>query len=50
ARVLEWEHRLYPLALRLMAEGRLRIDGATVLIDAPVRHQDGMMNPCPSGD
>ena len=33
ARVLAVEHRIYPLALRLVAEGRVRIDGAR-LIDA----------------
>ena len=27
ARVLEVEHRIYPQALRLVAEGRVRIDG-----------------------
>lgn len=27
ARVLEQEHKIYPLALRLIAEGRVRIDG-----------------------
>ena len=47
ARVLAWEHKLYPLALRLMAEGKLRVDGATVVIDAPLTVQDGLMSPCP---
>jgi phosphoribosylglycinamide formyltransferase-1 len=28
ARVLEQEHRIYPLALRLLAEGRLHVTGA----------------------
>jgi phosphoribosylglycinamide formyltransferase-1 len=32
ARVLQQEHRLYPLALRLLAAGALQIDGARVLI------------------
>ena len=32
ARVLEVEHRLYPEALRLFADGRVRIDGRTVTI------------------
>ncbi len=36
ARVLEQEHRIYPLALRLLAEGRAVVDGAVVrLEDAP---------------
>ncbi len=47
ARVLEWEHRLYPLALRLMAEGKLRVEGNVVHVDAPLAVQDGLMNPRP---
>jgi phosphoribosylglycinamide formyltransferase 1 len=31
ARILDAEHRLYPLAVRLFAEGRLRIDGNRVM-------------------
>jgi len=34
ARILEWEHRLLPLAVRLFAEGRLKVDGHRVRIDA----------------
>jgi phosphoribosylglycinamide formyltransferase-1 len=34
ARVLAVEHRLYPEALRLFAEGRVRIDGRRVFFDA----------------
>ncbi|HEX2441760.1 MAG TPA: phosphoribosylglycinamide formyltransferase [Methylomirabilota bacterium] len=32
ARILEQEHRLYPRAIRLYAEGRLRIDGRRVIV------------------
>ncbi|RAU21048.1 phosphoribosylglycinamide formyltransferase [Paramagnetospirillum kuznetsovii] len=32
ARVLEQEHKAYPLALRLLAEGRVTLDGARALI------------------
>lgn len=32
ARVLEAEHRIYPLAVRLLAEGRVRIDGDRAVI------------------
>jgi phosphoribosylglycinamide formyltransferase-1 len=32
ARVLAEEHRIYPAALRLLAEGRLRIDGDRVIV------------------
>ena len=31
ARVLETEHRLYPLALRLIAEGQVRVEGERVI-------------------
>jgi phosphoribosylglycinamide formyltransferase-1 len=34
ARVLEAEHRIYPQALRLLAEGRLTVDGGRCLIDS----------------
>ncbi len=34
ARILEWEHRLLPLAVRLFAEGRLTVEGKRVRIDA----------------
>ncbi len=38
ARVLEQEHRLYPLAIRLIAEHRLRLKGKQVLFDGtPLR-------------
>jgi phosphoribosylglycinamide formyltransferase-1 len=33
ARVLVAEHRLYPLALRLFAEGRVRIDGERAIVE-----------------
>ncbi len=33
ARILEWEHELLPLAVRLFAEGRLRVEGRNVRID-----------------
>lgn len=32
ARVLEQEHRCYPMAVRLLAEGRARVDGERVLL------------------
>jgi phosphoribosylglycinamide formyltransferase-1 len=37
ARVLRQEHRIYPLALKLLAEGRIRVENGRCLIDgAPV--------------
>lgn len=44
ARVLEQEHRIYPLALRLIAEGRAVVDGDVVRIDAPHAGQ-ALVNP-----
>lgn len=35
ARILEQEHRIYPRAIQLFAEGRVRIAGRTVTIDPP---------------
>ncbi|HSC80642.1 MAG TPA: phosphoribosylglycinamide formyltransferase [Chitinolyticbacter sp.] len=35
ARVLKEEHRLYPMAVRLFAQGRLRIDGGRVRVLPP---------------
>ncbi len=31
-RILEWEHRIYPLTIKLFAQGRLKIDGRHVRI------------------
>ena len=37
ARVLAVEHRIYPLALKLLAEGRIRVENGRCLIDgAPI--------------
>jgi phosphoribosylglycinamide formyltransferase-1 len=33
ARVLAVEHRIYPLALKLLAEGRIRVENGRCLID-----------------
>lgn len=35
ARVLEQEHLIYPMALRMVAEGRVRVEGDRAVIDAP---------------
>lgn len=34
-RILEQEHRIYPRAIQLFAEGRIRVSGRTVTIDPP---------------
>ncbi len=47
ARVLAEEHRIYPLAVRLFAEGRLVVDCNRVLITG-ARHPEGvLLNPRP---
>jgi phosphoribosylglycinamide formyltransferase-1 len=35
ARILEQEHLIYPMALRLVAEGRVRVEGDRAVVDAP---------------
>ena len=35
ARILEQEHLIYPMALRLLAEGRVRVEGGRAVVDAP---------------
>lgn len=45
ARVLAAEHRAYPLALRLIAEGRVRVAGNRVEIDDATSASDILFNP-----
>jgi len=45
SRILQAEHRLYPLAIRLFAGGRLRIDGDTVAIDGAPMPEGVMISP-----
>ncbi len=48
ARVLEQEHRIYPLALKLVAEGRVRVvDGRAIISDQPAPNGGVMINPNP---
>ena len=42
--MLEEEHRIYPLALRLVASGRVRVEGNRVLGALP-RGGEGMRAP-----
>jgi phosphoribosylglycinamide formyltransferase-1 len=46
-RVLAAEHRLYPLALRLVAEGRARVTGETVAVDGATAPEGILLNPGP---
>lgn len=45
SRVLEQEHRIYPLAVRWYAEGRLRIDRGRVQIGAEYRFPQPVVSP-----
>ena len=48
ARVLEAEHRAYPLALRLIAEGRVRIVGERTVIAGAAPPPESLLNPATS--
>ena len=44
ARILEQEHLIYPMALRLVAEGRVRVVSDRAIVDAPGK-VDSLRNP-----
>jgi phosphoribosylglycinamide formyltransferase-1 len=44
-RVLSAEHKLYPLALRLVAEGKVRVDGERAIVGAPPAIDGILFNP-----
>ncbi|NOU11217.1 MAG: phosphoribosylglycinamide formyltransferase [Nitrospira sp.] len=45
ARILVQEHKIYPCAVQLFAEGRLRVDGRRVLIDAAKPDGEAIISP-----
>jgi phosphoribosylglycinamide formyltransferase-1 len=45
ARVLAAEHRLYPLALKLIAEGRVRVQGENAIVEGTLPAQATLFNP-----
>jgi phosphoribosylglycinamide formyltransferase-1 len=45
ARVLAEEHKIYPLALRLVADGRTRVDGGRVIVDGAEAPKAALINP-----
>jgi phosphoribosylglycinamide formyltransferase 1 len=48
ARILEQEHRIYPLALGLLCAGRLRIEGRRVIVTGEkVEPPDSLVSPTP---
>lgn len=48
ARVLAEEHRLYPSALKLVAEQRVRVSGAACMVRDAVPSGERLVNPAPS--
>jgi phosphoribosylglycinamide formyltransferase-1 len=45
ARVLKAEHRIYPLALRLLAEGRVKMIGGRCLIEGTRSAEEALIVP-----
>ena len=45
ARILEQEHKVYPRAVQLFAEGRLRVDGRRVFIEAGMPQGEAVISP-----
>lgn len=45
ARILLQEHRIYPLAVRLIAENRIRLEGTRVRIEAAETPEAALINP-----
>lgn len=45
ARVLSAEHRIYPLALRWIAEGRVRVENERAIVDGAAAATDLLINP-----
>ncbi|NOX20636.1 MAG: phosphoribosylglycinamide formyltransferase [Nitrospirae bacterium] len=44
-RILRQEHRIFPYAIKLFSEGRLKVEGRRVIIDAPRSELDLIINP-----
>jgi phosphoribosylglycinamide formyltransferase-1 len=47
-RILEIEHRIYPDALRLLASGKLRLDGATCRLEGEASSSATLVSPQPT--
>ncbi|MGE3979362.1 MAG: phosphoribosylglycinamide formyltransferase, partial [Nitrospira sp.] len=44
-RILVQEHKIYPRAVQLFAEGRLRVDGRRVFIDDAKPDRESIISP-----
>ena len=43
SRILEQEHRIYPRAIQLYSEGRLRIEGRRVFVDGLAKEENQVL-------
>lgn len=48
ARILTVEHKCYPLAIKLIAEGRVQIAGDTAIVDMPPETGHHIISPAPA--
>lgn len=46
-RILAEEHVIYPLAVRLIAEGRVQVDGDRAVVLGAAAPRQALVNPCP---
>lgn len=44
-RILKFEHKIYPEAIRLFSEGRLTVTGSKVMVKGACLDEDGLINP-----
>jgi phosphoribosylglycinamide formyltransferase-1 len=44
-RILKFEHKIYPEAIRLFSEGKLRVVGSKVVIEGAGMAEEGLINP-----
>jgi len=45
SRILEQEHIIYPMAVRWIAEGRIRVSGEKVMVDGGISNQQVLVSP-----
>ena len=45
AKVLEQEHIIYPIALKLISDGQVHVTGERVIIDDPIYPEKSLVNP-----
>lgn len=45
ARILKQEHKIYPMAVQLFAEGRLEVEGRRVIVNDAAKSPNSLINP-----